>query len=62
MKSQCAFSVDSAIDLLLQLFQFDRKQIGLAAVSSNESPAKRKLAKQTSMKSFCAPKKAAASS
>jgi exonuclease III len=54
--SQCAFSTDSAIDLMLKRFQRNREQVGLVSLSKPSSPAK-KVVKQTSMKSFFAPKK-----
>ena len=57
--SQCAFSVEWAMDLLLTKFKVARGVVGLET-SSVSSPAK-KVVKQTSMKAFFAPKKTVAS-
>jgi exonuclease III len=50
--SQCAFSVESAVDLILKRFQLTRAQTGLLVPPS---PSKKGV-KQLSLKSFFAPK------
>jgi exonuclease III len=54
MASQCAFSVEAAVDLMLKRYQLTRTQLGL---SIPPSPVK-KAARQLSMKAFFAPKAA----
>jgi exonuclease III len=56
---QCAFSMDAAIDLILQQFQLTRTQTGLSSSSTMPASPSKKGAttKQLSMKAFFAPKK-----
>lgn len=62
VKSQCAFSVDWAVDLLMTKFKVTRKQVGLSETpattlaASKRSDSSPKVVKQMSMKAFFAPK------